>query len=264
MSKRTKVPRASLACTILDDPDYIGLMQTVDGRAAFALFCALLAAAKAQGNNGQFKHPPAVIAAMVRWPVGDFNPALVTLNTETNWVLCDASLVIIRSFKKWNSWGGERNQAGRKSAIKMDSSAPQDARKDDSTGRVPVSVTDSVPEVTTTTTAALPPRPDPLFEEWWATYPKVLKDSKAKCRKLWTRFGQDLRVLAVEGGKVFAGIVATAPPDRQQYFKRASTWLSQQCWETPVEALQATARGSNGKPVDRKVQQEFVGDDSRY
>lgn len=111
------------------------------------------------------------------------------------------------------------------------------------------SESESEGEVTTLPPAKetpVPPKPDPLFDAFWGTYPKQLQDSKKKCREIWKRLGQDERAAAVEGVKVFAAIVTRAPPDRRRFFKRSTTWLNQQCWETPVEALQENARGDGG------------------
>lgn len=159
MAKRTKVPRASIACTILDDPEYMGLMQTSAGRDAFALFCALLAAAKAQDNKGSFKHPAPVVAAIIRWPVAEYKAALATLCADTNWVSCGEHVVTIRSFKKWNSWGGKREQDESKITPKMEPRSQQDCSKSGAKPATPVSVTVSDTNKTTTLSADKPPKP---------------------------------------------------------------------------------------------------------
>lgn len=118
MSKRTRVPRASLACTLLDDPDCIALLQDADGREAFALWCALLVAAKVQRNTGDFTaQQPAVLAALVRFPVKALQAGIATLRGRTNW-LEPGDGVKIRSWAKWNDTegpgrGGARPGAGR-------------------------------------------------------------------------------------------------------------------------------------------------------
>jgi len=113
--KRIKTPRASLSVCILDDPEFIELCQTTEGREAFALFCTLLAAAKVQDNGGQFIEPDIVLAYMVRWPVEAFRKAVETLlGAAGQWLIRDGDTITIRSFGKWNPrWGGPRKGAGR-------------------------------------------------------------------------------------------------------------------------------------------------------
>ena len=136
---------------MLDDPEFIGLCQTPEGREAYALFTALLMAAKDQDNGGKFTQDSAVLAMMVRWPLDAFRKALAILQDKTNWLIVDASLVQIRSYKKWNSWGGNRDGAGR--PIKTNSSDNQDAQLAESKSDVLAVVVDVVPKNKGTTAA---------------------------------------------------------------------------------------------------------------
>lgn len=147
--KRLKVPRASLAVTMLDDPEFIALCQTPEGREAVALFCSLLMAAKTQENDGRFDGPEAVVAMLVRWPLASFQSALDALSGKTDWlsVQGDGSFTI-RSFKKWNSWGGKRESSGapngNQNASKIQSRNNQVAEQDSIKLGQTVSVSDSV------------------------------------------------------------------------------------------------------------------------
>lgn len=144
MAKRTKVPRASLACTILDDVEYIRLIHHPRGRDAFALFVGLLCAAKVQGNEGVFLHEPFLIASLCRWPMEAFDDAFETL-LSTEWVNVVDGKVIIRNYKKWNAWGGKREGAGRKpkAQSRRNSSLNQNGKPSDSKPATPVSDSDT-------------------------------------------------------------------------------------------------------------------------
>lgn len=146
MAERTRVPRASIACTILDDPDLIALLIDSSGIQAYAVFTLLLVAAKVQDNGGVFRHPPSVVAMMLRMPLDAFTAGVATLLERTDWVARDATSITIRSWSKWNSWGGSRPNAGRKSSrnqarATLESSGNQDAIK--SCASVSVSVVNS-------------------------------------------------------------------------------------------------------------------------
>lgn len=159
MAKRTKVPRASIACTILDDPEYVALVLDKQGRNAFGLYIAMLCAAKSQANEGVFDQQPAIIAALIRWPLAAYKSALATLCNRTNWILQSTSGkgFTIRNYAKWNAWGGNREGAGRKS------SGNQDAPLDESRVRVPAS--DSVSKDITTSGASAPKPRKPHWSE---------------------------------------------------------------------------------------------------
>lgn len=137
-SKPAKMPRASLAVSILDDPDYLILMETAPGRAAFAAFVALLMAAKAQRNGGTFRESIEVVAKLCRWRARDLTNALAVIdeackkNNNSPWVVRSRDQIIIRNYLKWNklseTWGGQRVGAGRKSTAAKN----QDDNQDDS------------------------------------------------------------------------------------------------------------------------------------
>jgi len=123
MAKSTRVPRVSIAVTILDDPEFITLCQTPEGREAWACFTALIAAAKVQDNAGRFTESRAVIAYMIRWPIDATVQAidrLVAMPGE--WLVQgpDNNLTI-RSFDRWNNeWGGRRRRGAKKSRPNQD------------------------------------------------------------------------------------------------------------------------------------------------
>jgi hypothetical protein len=119
-----RVPRASLTVTLLDDPEFLALMQAgAEGQQAFAAFVSLVLTAKLQRNHGRFTQPIRIVATMTRWPVVDLERALKTLNRVVKsvrgkpWILHRRGELIIRSFDKWNGtdpgWGGAREGSGR-------------------------------------------------------------------------------------------------------------------------------------------------------
>lgn len=124
-----KVPRASLAVTLLSDPDLIELLQSPEGRDAALLFVCLILAAKEQNNAGRFTQGPAVLAMLVRWPPQEFKNALeYLLRSPGQWLVNHGGEIVIRGFTKWNSgWGGSREGAGRpaKAESKPESSSIQ-------------------------------------------------------------------------------------------------------------------------------------------
>lgn len=158
MAKRTKVPRASLAVTIPEDPDYVALMADHGGR-AWGLFCALVIQARKLGNGGEFREPVEVIAWMIHWPVDDLRADLeqiaraCRLNQNEPWILVENGRLIVRSFRTWNSRGGARPGAGRNS--KGIQTAIKPGIKLNSKGSMPVPVPVSAPD------AAHPPPPPP-------------------------------------------------------------------------------------------------------
>jgi hypothetical protein len=117
-----KKPRASISVTLLEDADFVAMMASGEsGLRAVAVFMLLIVKAKALGNNGVFRQPIAVIAAMIRTSEDAVRSAISCINSacEANrsspWVVLnqDGSLVIPR-FSKWNSeHGGAREGAGR-------------------------------------------------------------------------------------------------------------------------------------------------------
>ncbi len=167
-SGSTKTPRASLSVTIRSDVEYIELCQSSAGREAFALFVALLIAAKDLNNGGEFAQSEAVIAALISWPKEAYRKALATLlAVPGEWVLKDAKAIRIRSFEKWNAgWGGsrdgagrpqQRNQVGIQDSIQVGIQANQDGKQDRQLVSAPASVSVSKD------IGAKKPRPDQLF-----------------------------------------------------------------------------------------------------
>ena len=122
MTARTRVPRASLAVSMLRDSDYIGLFRTKDGRSAFAIFVALVMRAKDTGNNGRFSEPIAVIAEAIRTTPDSLLKSIslihktCRLNGNLPWLVTDGNDLIIRNYDTWNPperRGGVREGAGR-------------------------------------------------------------------------------------------------------------------------------------------------------
>ena len=107
---------------MLEDADFVAMMAGGEsGLQAVGVFMLLIVKAKALGNNGVFRQPIAVIAAMIRTSEEAVRSAISCINSacEANrsspWVVLDqdGSLVIPR-FSKWNSeHGGAREGAGR-------------------------------------------------------------------------------------------------------------------------------------------------------
>lgn len=139
-----KVPRASLAVTLLADPELIELLQTPEGRDAALLFVCLILAAKEQNNAGRFTQGHAVLAMLVRWPLSEFKSALdYLLRSPGQWVVSNGGEIVVRGFTKWNSgWGGAREGAGR--PTKTESTPDSSRNQVKPTPPLPVSVPVSV------------------------------------------------------------------------------------------------------------------------
>lgn len=135
---RIRMPSARIAVSILDDEDAMSLMA-MGKRGIFALwaFVGLLLLAKSVRNQGRFKGPIGKYAphigltpAQLETAVKDIQEA-ATANDHEPWIVAEGKDYVIRSFTKWNGseWGGPRDGAGRKPAIKsnqVDSSCRQD------------------------------------------------------------------------------------------------------------------------------------------
>lgn len=133
MSKNTRIPRASLAISILDDDDYIEMVGTEKGCLAFALFAALILEAKVQGNHGVFDKSDIILCKQIKWEFDLFKLALeYLLNSNARWVIKNGtSGIAIRSFDKWNSgWGGTREGSGRPLKNQNDNQVNQAAQLD--------------------------------------------------------------------------------------------------------------------------------------
>ena len=152
-SRSTKVPRASVGVTMLDDPDFLVLISRGnEGQAAFGAFVALLLAAKAQRNEGIFKEPIEVVATMCRWPLHDLTAALDAIeaackvNGHKPWITRRRGRLVIRNFSRWHkAWGGKRLGAGRQPESSGHQDDNQVDSKLDSTCGPSVSVSESVP-----------------------------------------------------------------------------------------------------------------------
>lgn len=159
--RSTKVPRASVGVTLLDDPDYLVLISRgKEGQAAFGAFVALLLAAKVRRNDGTFKEPIEVVAKMCRWPPRDLTAALDAIeaackvNGNKPWVIRRRGRLVIRNFSRWHNsaWGGPRLGAGRQPGSSGDQNDNQVDSKLDSTCGPSVSVPESVPGTARTNT----------------------------------------------------------------------------------------------------------------
>ncbi len=159
--RSTKVPRASVGVTLLDDPDFLVLISRgKEGQAAFGAFVALLLAAKVQRNEGTFTEPVEVVAAMCRWPLRDLTVALDAIeaackvNGHKPWITRRRGRLVIRNFSRWHNsaWGGQRPGAGRQPESIGHQDDNQVDSKLDSTCGPSVSVPGSVPGTARTNT----------------------------------------------------------------------------------------------------------------
>lgn len=122
MTKRKKVPRASIAVTILHDVDYVALMQRRGGPAAFGIFVAMIVAAKTQKNHGRYTNWTRTLPQLVSSTTRTLHAAINLIsevckeNGNPPWIGVDGNSIYIRNYDEWNeSWGGERPGAGRPS-----------------------------------------------------------------------------------------------------------------------------------------------------
>lgn len=148
--KRLRVPRASLAVTLLRDPDFVGLRKTEHGHRAWSTFTCLLLLAREQENAGIFTEDLETVATMACVSADDLEhaqrviEAVCRRNGTQPWLMWHGETLIIRNFTKWNQGhGGRRAGSGRRGK----SRGNQVAFKSKSSGdqrsplvRVPVSV----------------------------------------------------------------------------------------------------------------------------
>ncbi len=120
--KSVKVPRASIAVTLLEDADFIRLMKSKDGKAAIADWLALLLVAKMKKNGGEFDEDLMIISSLARSTDEDIQNSIADIagackdNGNEAWIVEDGGKITIRNFKKWNdNRGGSRTGSGRKS-----------------------------------------------------------------------------------------------------------------------------------------------------
>lgn len=147
----SRIPRASLCITLLDDEDYRVLMATKGGLEAFGFFAALLVVGRErfqQGKARQLSESNLLHPSVSNSLIFDNSPTHILAMTHTSskqmerclnvfwevaeatggkpWVYIDqASHLVIRSFFKFNTstgWGGNRPGAGRKSRRNQDDS----------------------------------------------------------------------------------------------------------------------------------------------
>lgn len=120
--KSTRVPRASFAVTILDDPDFIDLTEERGGWTVVGHFFALVVAARNQENAGVF--PSVKIAAKssrntaekLLKSVRKVGEICLRNGTEPWFYLAEDGRLVIRNFNKWHDFdghGGMREGAGR-------------------------------------------------------------------------------------------------------------------------------------------------------
>lgn len=159
--RSTKVPRASVGVTLLDDPDFLVLISRgKEGQAAVGAFVALLLAAKVQRNEGIFTEQIEVVATMCRWPVRDLTAALDAIeaackvNGHKPWIIRRRGRLVIRNFSRWHNskWGGQRIGAGRQPESSGHQDDIQVDSNLDSTCDPSVSVPGSVPGTARTNT----------------------------------------------------------------------------------------------------------------
>ncbi len=212
MSKRTKIPRASLAVSILDDDDYVEMMDSETGCMAFSLFVALVLEAKVQDNGGVFKKAGIVLCKQIKWESRLFKLSLdYLLNMSGKWVEKNPpDGITIRSFEKWNhGWGGVRDGSGRppqknqdySSGNQDESSVNLDCQLDSASVSDSASVTDSGKRKTKGISwLSLAPQSltdSPEFLEAWGTWEQHRTEIKKKLTK--TSVKQQLKQLAELG-----------------------------------------------------------------
>lgn len=128
-TKRKRVPRLSLAVTMLRDPDVLALCRHgIQGWAAGWTFVQLCLAAHDADNGGRFVEPIDIIAEMIHLPPEAILGALQLIekvckaNGNEPWIVMDGGKLFIRNLLAWNpgvsNWGGARKHAGRKGSGK--------------------------------------------------------------------------------------------------------------------------------------------------
>lgn len=251
-----KVPRASLAVTLLSDPELIELLQSPEGRDAALLFVCLILAAKEQNNAGRFDQAPAVIAMLVRWPFPEFKSALdFLLQMHGRWVVAEQGSIVLRGFTKWNAgWGGAREGAGR----------PANAESKTNSRRIQEKPTPSLPASVSVVPSELPPPNPPSADA--TELAEFLRDRCGRgvgvgdLQRLISRFGLE-RVIgecdarAQAGDAAFANVARPAavleaaigagenprPVGVFAKWRRASSARTQR-YETPAEEVRRLER----------------------
>jgi hypothetical protein len=190
--------------TILDDLEYMELCQSADGQRAFALFCALLAAAKNLNNGGKFSGPLPVLAMTVRWNQVDFKFALEKLlEMGGRWVVGTTQDFTLRNFAKWNKgWGGARQGAGKPPKANQDEIKSNQALQLDSV-TASASVTASVSKDSPASDKPKRPRKQSFADVWLPEFRKLLSfdlEDRRCCIAI-------NKLKAIAGEKAFASLV---------------------------------------------------------
>ncbi len=131
MESSTRVPRASIAVSILRDPEYLDLVGQPGGFAAFGIFVALVTLAREQNHGGDLsKHHMRTVASMIGATQEQLENALNLLeltcsesdNPKGLWLVRTGKSLRVRQYRKWNQsgWGGSRAGAGQKSRVQDD------------------------------------------------------------------------------------------------------------------------------------------------
>lgn len=151
--KRTsmKVPRLSLSVTLLEDPDYWGLIMLPGGHQAFACFVALCLHCKRVGNQGRIQDFKSVLSRMIGFSEQEISEALAKIkqaceaNKNKPWAFeTRGGMIVIRNFSMWNNngWGGARPGSGRPEL------GNQDGNQDESSGASPTPTPSPTPSNT--------------------------------------------------------------------------------------------------------------------
>lgn len=175
----SKLPRASLCITLLDDEDYRVLMASKNGLESFGVFVAMLVlgrerlqqekARQVSGSESlKFDNSTTHLLAMTHVSHKQLVTCLKTLSQVAKdtgsepWMYLDeTSHLVIRSFFKFNlnaGWGGVRPGAGRQSRGNQDDSKNNQDDSESNSSRI-LSSTDSITH-TVTDSVPTPKPPD--------------------------------------------------------------------------------------------------------
>lgn len=133
----SRVPRASIAVTILSDPDALEIIHGPDGPLVMWAWIGLVIIAKDENNGGRFPGSLAKYAPRLGMAADALEGAVQRIqaackaNGRKPWILQEQGGWRIRSFAKWNNeWGGQRRGSGRPFGGGRKSSGNQDAQLD--------------------------------------------------------------------------------------------------------------------------------------
>ncbi len=273
-----RVPRASLAVSILRDPDYVVLMSTgKEGQRAFAAFVSIILIAKDLGNDGRFVEPLRVVAEMIRWELTELEKAIACIqsvckqNGHKPWLTMTASgsRLRVRSFEIWNSpasgWGGKRDGAGRK---RLDSKSESSCNQDDTPPQVGIGIGSGVlPEGG----AGGNPTPadrfvvQPFVARLWELLPDRVKQSRSKIAAAMVvanQLGHDL-------DHVIERTVAyyRSPQGLGQYCRLPATFIADGGYDEPTAAWNdrkpKQSTGGSTPAFDTTARDERLAEDAR-